>query len=195
MATGGQGVLEIKDDQLSEVESITMLGRCYCIRSYDESTLAVVVHTNSKIVVQLLNTIDLVHGKVLIELERFQAPLSLPTCGHLSISKNFIALVDPYSKLLKIYDKNGKPIKEIDVSGTVRGVLITPDERYVLISDSCPGCVTKFKLFGDSSPEWICEDLREPKGLCTGRCGEIYAASPAENCIYQICGETGRTIC
>ena len=182
LVTGGEGFIEIRDRNLSVIKSVDIKGLAVCIRRYvtTDGSLAVGVYNKPNLVVSVYSS-ELKFVRKLVEVKTGSGACQF------DLSSSFIAVASDSPKCLKLFSADCRHLSDIQLSGMSypRGVCITADQQFVLVSD-WRGLVRKYQLAGDHKLMWECQGLIWPTGITESELGEFYVSSGDEAEIYQL---------
>ena len=152
------------------------------VESFGRFAVAALCKTDGNMEVRL-SCLDSLHLKDAIICEYDQDNKSL---AHMAVSETHVAYADKQGKQVRVYNWDGFQLLTLG-SGKLKhpwGVLL--QKNSVLVSDSDVGCLYKYRLEADSEPEWVCDGLENPSGICDDKDGYIYVASNSKGAIYLI---------
>lgn len=184
IAIGGVGFLELRSRELGLVSS-RQVSTCFCVRKYAEKNLAILMTSETSAQLELW-----LYEQTLVPKECI---LRLPNDGdltHFSWIQTHLVTLDHKHKHLNIH-KNLNLVNCINLQRrdivSPWGCLITSDQQHVCISDcQVSGSVRKYKMLGDSNPEWVSEGLAHPTAICEGTSGDLYVGSDGRGHIYHL---------
>ena len=152
------------------------------VESFGRFAVAALCKTDGKLEIRL-SCLDSLHLEDAIICEYDQDNLYL---AHMALSETHVASADKQGKQVRVYNWNGFQLLTLG-SGKLKrpwGVLL--QKNSVFVSDSDVGCLYKYRLEEDSEPEWVCDGLKSPTGICQDKNGYIYVASNIKSAIYLI---------
>lgn len=105
---------------------------------------------------------------------------------HMAISDTYIAICGLQRKSINVIDRKTKHSLAVGSGKLQRPYGVLLQQNHVVVGDLDMGCVFKYKLEKNSEPEWICEGLQSPSGICEDKDGYLYVASNDGKVIYLL---------